>query len=193
MDANYDTEKFDNEGKFLYFAYGSNLLERRIHINNPSATFFKTAKLFGYRLDFNIYVESWEGAVATIVEDSDSFVWGALWILDNSDMNNLDTQEGVRIGLYYAKNVSVVTNDEIVYDARTYLERLVPPKVTSNEIPIGRQPSDTYMKVIIQGALECSLPMKYIEFLFTFPTNGKLANWHIRQELGYPFNVSYIK
>lgn len=24
-------------GKFLYFAYGSNLLQKRIHINNPSA------------------------------------------------------------------------------------------------------------------------------------------------------------
>lgn len=32
-------------GKFLYFAYGSNLLSKRIHINNPSAVRAGIAKL----------------------------------------------------------------------------------------------------------------------------------------------------
>lgn len=32
-------------GKFLYFAYGSNLLAQRIHINNPSAVRAGIAKL----------------------------------------------------------------------------------------------------------------------------------------------------
>lgn len=30
---------------FLYFAYGSNLLKKRIHINNPSATFIGIGRL----------------------------------------------------------------------------------------------------------------------------------------------------
>lgn len=30
---------------FLYFAYGSNLLKRRIHINNPSAEFLGIGRL----------------------------------------------------------------------------------------------------------------------------------------------------
>ena len=29
----------DNSGKFLYFAFGSNLLRERLHISNPSAVF----------------------------------------------------------------------------------------------------------------------------------------------------------
>lgn len=33
------------EETFLYFAYGSNLLKKRIRINNPSAEFIGTGKL----------------------------------------------------------------------------------------------------------------------------------------------------
>lgn len=34
-----------NDDKFDYFAYGSNLLARRLHIGNPSAKFYSAAKL----------------------------------------------------------------------------------------------------------------------------------------------------
>ena len=40
---------------FLYFAFGSNLLTERIHINNPSARFKCVAKLDDYKLTFNHY------------------------------------------------------------------------------------------------------------------------------------------
>ena len=39
---------------FLYFAYGSNLLTKRIHFQNPSATFRDAAKLDGYKLQFRL-------------------------------------------------------------------------------------------------------------------------------------------
>ena len=40
---------------FLYFAFGSNLLTERIHINNPSAVFRSIAKLRDHKLDFNYF------------------------------------------------------------------------------------------------------------------------------------------
>ena len=40
---------------FLYFAFGSNLLTERIHINNPSAVFRSIAKLGEHKLDFNYF------------------------------------------------------------------------------------------------------------------------------------------
>ena len=40
---------------FLYFAYGSNLLTERIHINNPSAVFRSIARLDDHQLDFNYF------------------------------------------------------------------------------------------------------------------------------------------
>ncbi|XP_045459459.1 gamma-glutamylcyclotransferase-like [Melitaea cinxia] len=186
----YSVEIWDNKDKFLYFGYGSNLLSKRIHINNPTATFFAPAKLSGYRLDFNTFSPFWNGAAATIVEDPDSHVWGALWTLDNADMKSLDKQEGVDTNFYYAKNVTVFTSRGQAYLARTYIETINPTKVPSYEIPPERQPSNTYMQVIIIGAYESSLPAEYIVFLKTFPTNGKLGSKEVRESLGYPFNVS---
>ena len=43
----------EGSGKFLYFAYGSNLSTERIHLNNPSAIAKGPALLDGYKLDFN--------------------------------------------------------------------------------------------------------------------------------------------
>lgn len=75
---------------FLYFAYGSNLLMQRIHINNPSAKRAGIGKLKNYRLDFNTYAARWRGAVATIVPTKDSYVWGAIWEIEQKDMASLD-------------------------------------------------------------------------------------------------------
>ncbi|CAH2050643.1 unnamed protein product, partial [Iphiclides podalirius] len=66
------------------------MLEKRIHLRNPTAVFYSPAILKGYRLDFNLYVPSWRGATATIVKDLGSTVWGALWIIHNSHMHRLD-------------------------------------------------------------------------------------------------------
>lgn len=94
-------------GTFLYFAYGSNLLADRIHINNPSAkragigkievnkfTLFNIAyrlvSLQGYELDFITFSKRWRGNSATIVNRPGSHVWGALWEINNEDMVALD-------------------------------------------------------------------------------------------------------
>ena len=42
-----------NPGKFLYFAYGSNLSTERIHLNNPSAVAKGPALLKDFKLNFN--------------------------------------------------------------------------------------------------------------------------------------------
>ncbi|CAG9581603.1 unnamed protein product [Danaus chrysippus] len=183
-----DSDEVGSENTFLYFAYGSNLLAKRIHIKNPSAKFFSIAQLPNYRLDFeNINNSYWNGAAATIVEESDSVVWGALWTLDVKDIPHLDEQEGVNVGLYRVRNVSVHTPDGNTLTARTYQITVDPPKVQVKDMPLERQPSNTYMEVIVRGAFECLLPMKYIGYLVTFPTNGKLARSDVLQLLGSPF------
>lgn len=92
-------------GKFLYFAYGSNLWSKRIHINNPSAIRIGIGKLKvsktkhltkfsrnfqDYKLDFVTYSNRWKGASATIEPKKGKYVWGALWEVDKSDLPNLD-------------------------------------------------------------------------------------------------------
>jgi len=60
-----------NGGKFLYFAFGSNLLRERLHISNPSAVFKAVARLPAHRLEFNYFSRRWQGAAATVVEAED--------------------------------------------------------------------------------------------------------------------------
>ena len=84
-----------NTGKFLYFAFGSNLLAERIHIMNPSAVFKSVGKVKGYKLDFGYFSQRWQGAAATITQDPNSTVYGVIWELEQEHQETLDQQESV--------------------------------------------------------------------------------------------------
>ena len=103
---------------FLYFAYGSNLLTKRMHLQNPSAVFKEVARLGGYRLDFRIpsevkpsklfakyayyvtCVQRWRGCAATIIKSDQDHLYGCLWELNMEHLETLDNQEGVHNGRY---------------------------------------------------------------------------------------------
>ncbi|XP_072941416.1 gamma-glutamylcyclotransferase-like [Epargyreus clarus] len=162
---------------FLYFAYGSNLLKRRIHINNPSAEFIGIGKLDDHQLDFIKYSDHWRGSSATIVPTKDFHVWGAIWRLHNNDMPALDRQEGVDTNWYFPKNVNIFTADGEKVECRTY-QQTVNPEVRkpAEQIPPERRPSITYLNCILQGAIECNLPKEYINELKKIPHNGQEAS-----------------
>lgn len=149
---------------FLYFAYGSNLLKERIHINNPSAKMISVGKVEGYRLDFNHFSKRWKGAAATIVEDPSSYVYGVLWELANEDMPHLDKQEGVHQNIYRVMDVEVETDKGNHVPARSY--QVIRP------LEDDRRPSYVYLDVIIRGAKENGLPEDYIKFLEGIEHNG---------------------
>ncbi|KAG8228951.1 hypothetical protein J437_LFUL007702 [Ladona fulva] len=167
---------------FLYFGYGSNLLAKRIHINNPTAIRRGPAKLRDYRLDFSGFTARWGGAAATIVPHKNKHVWGALWELNTTDMSNLDRQEGVESKVYEPFEVDVETPNGENFTARTYrFIRNPPPAAPQNtldlgsifsQIPEDRQPSPEYRRVIVIGAYESDLPDDYIKTLEMIPHNG---------------------
>ncbi|XP_030025203.1 gamma-glutamylcyclotransferase isoform X2 [Manduca sexta] len=162
---------------FLYYAYGSNLLKKRIHINNPSAVFLGIGRLDGHQLDFIKYSEHWRGTSATIVPTEKSCVWGAIWRLHNRDMPALDKQEGVDTNWYFAKTVDVVTPDGNTVQCRTYQQTINPElRKEGEELPPERRPCITYLDCIINGAKECELPEDYIEELKKIPHNGQIAS-----------------
>jgi len=150
--------------KFLYFAYGSNLLKQRIHLNNPSAVQKGIGKVEGYRLDFNYFSQRWKGAAATIVEDKQADVWGVIWELDQEHQETLDRQEGVSNGIYRPLTVTAVTPDGSSCSCRSY--QLVTPPETD------RRPSAVYHDVIVRGAVESGLPGDYVERLRAIENNG---------------------
>ncbi|XP_068626740.1 gamma-glutamylcyclotransferase-like [Battus philenor] len=176
---------------FLYFAYGSNLLKKRIHINNPSAIFLGIGQLDDHQLDFIKYSDHWRGASATIVPTNGYHIWGAIWRIHNNDLESLDWQEGVNTNWYFPKMVNVKTPNGSVLECRTYQQTINPPPRTDvEEIPFDRRPSITYLKCILLGAVECELPEEYIEKLRRIPHNGQNASPKMIEKLQLPSDCS---
>lgn len=158
---------------FMYFAYGSNLLQKRIHINNPSAKRAGIGKLYNYKLDFTRYSTRWKGASATIVPNKESIVWGAIWEINLEHMATLDEQEGVNNKVYFPLMIDVELPDGTYQNCRVYQQHEKPePDVDLDKLPHERQPSAVYLKTIIMGAQESNLPQHYQDFLSKIPHNG---------------------
>lgn len=58
--------------KFYYFGFGSNLLSKRIKVENKSAERVSAGKLVDFRLEFgdmHYFSTSWNGCPATIIRN----------------------------------------------------------------------------------------------------------------------------
>ncbi|XP_037815953.1 gamma-glutamylcyclotransferase-like [Lucilia sericata] len=169
-----------NGDKFYYFGYGSNMLTKRIHIQNPTAVKIGAGVLDNYRLDFNFITNRWQGSAATVVEHLNRTVQGTLWEIDLTNMDDIDNQEGVHLNIYKPLSVSVrqLSNNKTI-TARVYL--LVKQPVTDLEelerdsIPLDRQPSKTYLQCLVKGAIESGIEEHYIKWLKSIKHNGKVA------------------
>lgn len=74
-----------------YFAYGSNMDPRIMHRTVPEAQPVGPGRLDGYRLEFNVYSDRWEGGAANLEPDQDAHLWGVVWEVDEEDVDKLDT------------------------------------------------------------------------------------------------------
>ena len=84
----------------LYAAYGSNLDPQQMLKRAPHSPHRGNGWLEGWRITFGGEEIGWEGAVATIVEDSASHVFVAIYDLTKDDEKSLDQWEGVDTNLY---------------------------------------------------------------------------------------------
>lgn len=169
---------------FYYFAYGSNLLTSRIRVQNKSAERVGVGRLQNYCLDFadseadqKYFSPTWNGCPATIIEKENSVVYGAVWKINILDLDFLDKQEGVECNIYKVLELNVYV-DELKDDVICRLYQLVhnPSAILEpDKRPFTRQPSKTYLTVILNGAEETGLPEDYILFLKKFKHNGNLA------------------
>ncbi|XP_034657747.1 gamma-glutamylcyclotransferase [Drosophila subobscura] len=169
--------------KFFYFGFGSNMLAQRIHIQNPTAQRMGAALLPDYRLDFAREGPRWRGAVATIVPTPGEHTWGTLWEIDVSNLDDIDNQEGVHLGVYEALTVYVkLRNEESATPARAYmLTKSHQPETNlyhmlPDQVPQGRQPSKTYLQCLIKGAIESSIPEDYVIRLRSIKHNGRVES-----------------
>lgn len=78
----------------LYAAYGTNMHPEQMTTRAPHSPFAGTGWLEGWRLTFAGNDPTWEGAVATVVEDPDSRVFVVLYDVPDDDARALDRWEG---------------------------------------------------------------------------------------------------
>jgi len=132
----------------LYFAYGSNISAFRM-LNERKINFISRsfAILENYKIVFNkVSKNNCYLGFANIEESNDSFVEGALYEINDSDINIIDRFEGAGStpAHYYRKNVNVICYDKtvqaIVYVANPVMirENIKPDKKYLNYILDGK-------------------------------------------------------
>jgi len=177
---------------FLYFAFGSNMSSERIREKNPSAKFLKTARLTGYRFEYDGYSRKWEGSPATITRTNnhEDQVYGVLWELNQEHLQTLDQQEGVARDIYRRLTLTVEPCSAVQHSqnadkyegaVKVVTYQMTPARIAKmKEEGLGdSRPSRAYKDVILKGAREHNLPQSYIDYLwnnfyitkFKAPTN----------------------
>jgi len=130
-----------------YFAYGSNLDTEGMRKRVGSWYDLKKALLRGYKLVFNVYSSSWRGGVANIVEDSQSVVYGAAYLLDEEQLQKLDRYEGVP-HLYQRRKVVIELEGKPV-EAFVYIGSNPRQALT---------PSNEYIALMLRGLKKLGYP-----------------------------------
>jgi gamma-glutamylcyclotransferase (GGCT)/AIG2-like uncharacterized protein YtfP len=142
----------------LYAAYASNLDPEQMLRRAPHSPARSTGWLMGWRLTFGGEELSFEGALATVVEDAGSQVFVMLYDVPPSDEPELDRWEGSALGLYRKIRVRVETLDG---DEAAWLYVL-----NGYE---GGLPSARYLGLIADAAEAAGAPDDYVTALRNRP------------------------
>ncbi len=117
----------------------------------PRARFLKRCKLPGHSLVFDGKSAVRFGAVANIVPDAESEVWGGLFEISASDLRKLDEFECFP-DLYQRKEFQVEDDEGQKYSAVAYYR-------TGQVLGF---PGYSYLSELLEGARDCDLPNDYI-------------------------------
>ena len=150
----------NSSSTFLYFAYGANMLSRRLTAPNraPSAVAIDIGFVEGRRFSFGKVSRDKSGkSHLEATGNPQDRAYGVLYKVNVKDKPNLDIAEGLGIG-YSETNIQVVTATG-VYTAQTYV-------ASFKEDPL--LPYQWYKASVVAGAIEHDLPFEYIEWLRTF-------------------------
>jgi hypothetical protein len=159
------SQKANNEEgtiTFRYFAYGSNMLSCRLKAPNraPSATVEGIGFVEGVRLTFDKVSCDGSGKcdmqATGIATDR---VYGVLYSISKSERRQLDDAEGLGKGYRADENVKVCTKQG---QYKGPILAYVADKKDST-----LKPYHWYKALVIAGALEHGLPVKYVEWLRT--------------------------
>jgi len=138
----------------LYAAYGSNMDPAQMADRCPHSPQHGTGWLAGWRLTFGGEDLGWEGALATLVEDSSQRVFVVLYEITDSDEAALDRWDGATLGYYRKIKVRVATLEG---DVVAWLYVL-------NDYE-GGLPSARYLGIMADAAESAGAPADYVDWL----------------------------
>ncbi|WP_084784087.1 gamma-glutamylcyclotransferase family protein [Marinobacterium aestuarii] len=139
----------------FYFAYGSNLSERRLRARISSVRKVANGVLAGHQLRFH-KVSQRDGSAKCDAFDTGvarHFVLGVLFDISAPDRARLDRYEGLNCG-YEARDILVRLDDGSSVAAFTYCATLINPAV---------RPFDWYLEHVLRGAREHGFAHAYIQ------------------------------
>lgn len=139
----------------LYFAYGSNMYSRRLLERTPSALAMGTGFVEGYRLTFDKVSSDGSGKCnIDRTADIGKRVYGVLFSIDSSEIEDLDQAEG--LGKGYQKSEIQVVRFSGADPAIAYIADHIDPRL---------RPYDWYKEFVVRGAIDHKLPGAYIRRL----------------------------
>lgn len=141
----------------LYFAYGSNMLSRRLQARVPSARAVGIGRLQAHRLRWHMPSHDGSGKCdAAHTGNADDAVWGVLFELALTERVHLDRAEG--LGQAYDRSLVQVHAADTLVSAFTYRALRVGEEIA---------PYHWYREFVLQGAIEHALPPDYVRTLTT--------------------------
>ncbi len=146
----------------MYAAYGSNMHPEQMLQRAPHSPMAGTGWLVGWRLAFCGADISWDGALATVVEDPESRVFVVLYDVPDDDTAALDRWEGSEIGLHRKIKVRVEPNPDETLGANPFLAWLYVMDAFEGGLPSAR-----YLGVMAEAAEIAGAPAAYVRELHT--------------------------
>ena len=141
--------------RFLYFAYGSNMLTRRLQARTPSARVHNIGYVTQYRLTFFKASDDRSGKCdMERTGNAGDRVDGVLFWIDWAEKPALDEAE--RLGRGYSEATLEVLTDSGTETALAYI---------ASETDPSRRPYHWYKALVVAGAVEHGLSAHYIRRL----------------------------
>jgi hypothetical protein len=142
----------------LYAAYASNMDPDQMARRAPHSPLRTTGWLQDWRLTFGGENVGFEGALATVAEDSGEHVFVSLYDVPDLDEQALDEWEGAALGVYRKTRVRIATLDG---DVLAWLYVL--------DAYEGGLPSARYLGILADAAEKAGAPDDYVKDLRTRP------------------------
>jgi len=139
-------------------SYGSNMLKQRLSDRIGHARLITPGFIRGY--EFKFHKRSVDGsgkADAYFTGKPDDRIWGVIYELCHEEKVILDGFEGVGQG-YESRVVDVVVPGDGLIHCAIYLAQ-------DHYIDSTLKPYDWYKRLVIEGAVQNSLPENYIKFI----------------------------